>query len=172
MHQQSFTKTTAPIPMTDWFPASGDPAIIGRVVLVKRINVAESKKQRKEVYIEFPAIEHKVAGLSGDISFALIKEEADPDTAEYWIRRFRAAWEAYKGASVTIDGTPLEDWDNIPANMLATLKTNGLTTVEQLAIISDAHCDSLGTGSRKWRTAAQKFVRARATSGFGNARYE
>lgn len=168
MQYHAFTKTSAPVPVTDWFPASGDPAIIGRVVIVKRIDPKKTREAGgQESYIEFPAIEHKVAGLNGDTCYAMIKEKADPETAEFWIRRFRAAWESYKGAQVEIKGTPLEAWDDIPANMLATLKTNGLTTVEQLAIISDAHCEALGMGARKWRTAAQKFVRQRANSGNG-----
>lgn len=167
------SRTTQPIPMTDWFPASGDPAIIGRVVMVKRINVPESKKQRKEVYIEMPAIEHKLAGLNGDVSFALIKEEADPDNADYWKRRFAKAWTAFKGGEIDSGNeTPLEEWDELPPNLLSTLKTNGLTTVEQLAIISDAHVEALGSGARKLRTAAKKFTRNRANRGYGDVRYE
>jgi hypothetical protein len=161
-------KTTSPIPQTEWFPATNDPAIIGRVVHVKRINEAESRKQHKEVYITFPAIEHKTAGIQGDVSFALIKEEADPANAEYWTRRFAKAWAAYKGAENQIpEGTPLDAFDALPEHKAAEFKMHGLTTIEQLAIMSDANCDSIGTGAKKWRTAAQKFLRTRANNGYG-----
>jgi hypothetical protein len=160
--------TTAPIPQTDWFPATGDPAIIGRVVHVKRVNEAASRIQGKEIHIIIPAIEHKIAGLNGDVSFALIKETADPDNARYWMNRFSKAWAAYKGAESTApEGTPLSDFDGLPDHKAAEFKMHGLTTVEQLAIMSDANCDALGTGAKKWRSAAQKFLRTRANNGFG-----
>lgn len=162
------SRTTSPIPQTDWFPATNDPVIIGRVVMIKRINVAESKKQRREIYMEFPAIEHKTAGIQGDISYALIKEDADPDNADYWKRRFAKAWAAYKGAeNVVAEGTPLSEFDQVPEHKIAEFKLHGLTTVEQLASISDATCEGIGTGARKWRTAAQTFLKKRANSGFG-----
>jgi hypothetical protein len=165
---QQISRTTAPIAMTEWFPATNDPAIIGRVVHVKRINVPESKKRREEVYITYPAIEHKTAGIQGDISFALIKEEADPDNADYWKRRFAKAWAAYKGSENSVpDGTPLADFDEIPEHKAAEFKLHGLTTVEQLAIMSDANCDSIGTGAKKWRSAAQRFLKKRANHGYG-----
>ncbi len=160
--------TMAPIVQTDWFPATGDPSVIGRVVHVKRINEVESKKQRKEVFVTLPAIEHKVAGINGDVSFALVKEEVDPDTARYWTNRFSKAWAAYKGQEASIpDGTPLSEFDGLPDHKAAEFKLHGLTTVEQLAIMSDANCEALGTGAKKWRTAAQKFMRTRANNGFG-----
>lgn len=160
----------SPIPQTDWFPATNDPAIIGRVVHVKRINGYESKKQRKDVYNTLIAIEHKTAGIQGDVSFALVKEEADPDNAEHWIRRFSKAWAAYKGTQNSEpDGTPLEEFDGLPDHKAAEFKLHGLTSVEQLAIMSDATCDAVGTGARKWRTAAQKFLRTRANHGHGYA---
>lgn len=158
----------SPIPQTDWFPATNDPAIIGRVVHVKRVNVTESKKQRKEIYVTFPAIEHKVAGIQGDVSFALIKEQADPDNAELWTRRFSKAWAAYKGSSNSEpEGTPLEQFDGLPDHKAAEFKLHGLTTVEQLAIMSDANCESIGTGAKKWRSSAQSFLRKRANHGHG-----
>lgn len=161
--------TTSPIPQTDWFAATNDPAIIGRVVHVKRVNEVESKKQRKEVYVTLPAIEHKTAGIQGDVSFALIKEEADPDNAAYWTRRFSKAWSAYKGVVSDIpDGIPLSEFDGLPDHKAAEFKMHGLTTVEQLAVMSDANCESVGMGAKKWRTAAQKFVRTRANNGYGS----
>jgi hypothetical protein len=161
-------KTTSPVPQTDWFPATNDPAIIGRVVLVKMINEAESKKQRTQVYFTYPAIEHKAAGIQGDVSFALVREEIDPDTAEHWKQRFAKAWSAFKGSENSVpEGTPLADFDEIPDSKIAEFKLHGLTTVEQLANISDAVCDSIGMGARKWRTNAQRFLKKRANSGYG-----
>jgi hypothetical protein len=161
-------KSTSPVPQTDWFPATNDPAIIGRVVLIKRINERESKRQRKEVYVTYPAIEHKAAGMQGDVSFSLVKEEADPDNAEYLTRRFSKAWAVFKGAeNVVPEGTPLADFDEIPENKIMEFKIHGLTTIEQLASISDASCDAIGTGARKWRTAAQKRLRKIANNGHG-----
>ena len=160
--------STDPIPMTGWFPATGDPTIIGRVVMVKRINSAESKKQRKEVFVEFPAIEHKSAGIQGDISFALIKEDIDPDNARLWTTRFSKAWAAFKGSAADVpDGTPLEEFDGLPDHKIAEFKLHGLTTVEQLAHMSDANCETIGMGGRKWRQNAQKFLRQRANNGVG-----
>lgn len=161
-------KTTAPIPMTDWFQAAGDPAIIGRVVHVKRINETESKKQRKPVFVTLPAIEHKAAGLAGDVSFALIKEEADPDNAEYWIRRFPSAWAAYKGSEAEVpQGTPLDEFDELPAHKIAEFKLHGMTSVEQLAALTDANIAAIGAGARKWKQSADKFLKRRANSGHG-----
>lgn len=162
-------KTTAPVPQTDWWPATNEPAIIGRVVHVNVINEAESKKQRKEVYFTWPAIEHKSAGIQGDVSFALVREEVDPNTADYWKRRFAAAWADYKGAENKVpEGTPLEAFDDLPEGIAKALRMKDLTTVEQLASISDATCEAIGImGLRKYRTAAQRFLKRRANSGYG-----
>lgn len=160
--------TIAPIPQTDWFPATNEPTIIGRVVLVKRVNEGESKKQLREIYTTYPAIEHKVAGIQGDVSFALIKEDKNPTEAAKWQRRFSKAWAAFKGvASNVAEGTPLSEFDELPENKAKELALHGLTTVEQLAEISDATCDSIGMGSRKIRTAAQRFLKKRANHGYG-----
>jgi hypothetical protein len=164
--------TLAPIVKTEWFPATGEPNIIGRVVEIKRINVPESKKQRKEVYMTFPAIEHKVAGLAGDVSFALVKEGIDDDNADHWKRRFAKAWAAYKGtANAVAEGTPLDEFDGLPDNKALEFKLHGLTTVEQLSEMSDATCDALGTGSRQWRRSAQSFLKKRRNHGHGYAQH-
>lgn len=163
-----FQKTTAPIPMTDWFSATNDPLVVGRVVEVKLINEVESKKQRKEVYMTFPAIEHKVGGIQGDISFALLNEEGAPDDFAKWTRRFAKSWAAYKGAQNEVpEGTPLSEFDEVPEHKAKEFALHGLTTVEQLAAMTDAMCESIGTGARKWRTAAQKFLKKRDNAGFG-----
>ena len=160
--------TTQPIPVTDWFPATNEPNVIGRVVMIKRINVPESKKQRKEVYMDFPAIEHKIAGLTGDVSYALIKEETDPDNADHWIRRFSQAWDAFKGTQSNISqGMPLEQFTELPEGIVKALIARDMTTVEQLANASDATCEALGSGMRKYRTAARAFLRRRTNHGYG-----
>lgn len=162
-------KTTAPIPQTDWFPKTNEPAVIGRVVLVKVINEAESKKQRKEVYITWPAIEHKAAGLQGDISYALVREDVDPDEAQKWIRDFRKCWDAFKGAEAQApEGTPLEDFDDLPEGIAKALQYKDVKTIEQLAHLSDATCEAIGImGLRKYRAAAQRFLKKRVNHGYG-----
>jgi hypothetical protein len=161
---------TAPIVKTEWFPATGDPGVIGRVVEIKRIKVKESKAQRKEVYATFPAIEHKIAGLAGDVSFAIVKEGIDDDNAEFWKRRFAKAWASYKGeANAVAEGTSLDEFDGLPDNKAMEFKLHGLTTVEQLAEMSDATCDGLGTGARAWRRSAQSFLKKRRNHGHGYA---
>jgi len=55
-------------------------------------------------------------------------------------RRFPKQWLAYQqGVEQATSGTPLEVWPQVTVSMVATLKASGVTTVEQLAEMSDAN---------------------------------
>lgn len=80
-------------------------------------------------------------------------------TAEHKMR-FAKQWERYKaGQEQAQSGTPLEVWPQITVSMVATLKASGITTVEQLAGLSDTNAAQF-MGSHELRRRAQTFLDA------------
>lgn len=77
--------------------------------------------------------------------------------------RFKAQYEAYlkQNGDQAIDGLPINAWPLIDAGTAATLRAQGIATVEQLAAISDGALGNLGIGGRELREKAKAFVTAR-----------
>lgn len=66
------------------------------------------------------------------------------------------AWEL--GQHDSVQGLPLDKWQEITPAPAKTLAAQNVMTVEQLAALSDAHCETLGTFSYDLRDKAQAFL--------------
>ena len=82
-------------------------------------------------------------------------------TAEYR-HRFQDKYERFqKGMAQAQSGTPLEVWPQMTVGQVAELKATGITTVEQLAELSDTNAQKF-MGSFQLRQKAQAFLEAAA----------
>jgi hypothetical protein len=76
-------------------------------------------------------------------------------------QRFPREWAAFKaGDREQIVGTPLAMWPRISAPQVEDLKHLKIRTVEELAAVTDAHLQALGTGARMLRDEAAAFLEA------------
>ena len=76
--------------------------------------------------------------------------------------RFPEMYERFKkGLSQAVSGTPLEVWPQMTVGTVAELKASGITTVEQLADLSDVLAQRF-MGSFQLRQKAQAFLAAAA----------
>jgi hypothetical protein len=82
-------------------------------------------------------------------------------TAEHR-HRFADKYERFKkGLSQAQSGTPLEVWPQMTIGQVAELKAAGISTVEQLAELSDSNAQKF-MGSHQLRQKAQAFLEAAA----------
>jgi hypothetical protein len=74
--------------------------------------------------------------------------------------RFPRQWAAYQqGLEQATSGTPLEAWPQMTVGTVANLKAVGITTVEQLAEMSDANASGM-MGNHDLRRRAKLFLEA------------
>lgn len=80
-----------------------------------------------------------------------------------YYERFAKQIEAYREQNGTynIQGTPLQQWTQIDVGTAATLRASGITTVEQLAQVSDGNLYNLGIGGRTLREKAAQWLTSR-----------
>lgn len=76
--------------------------------------------------------------------------------------RYAKEYANYKQGKLTpLIGTPLDEWAQISASQVETLKYHGLRTVEELSTLTDAALQSLGMGYFEIRKKALKFVESK-----------
>lgn len=146
-----------------WFRAVDSQNVMGRVVEIDKVHAAKSREAGREITFKQPVMESKVAG-SSDISHQQIKDWNKKEICA----RFPGAWEDYEASkvstspvpdySVTMDGTPIEKADFIPAAKREWLKLTGFITVEQLAEMNDHQMQELGQGARTWKKKAKELL--------------
>lgn len=75
-------------------------------------------------------------------------------------RRFPKQWAQYQaGQKQAVSGTPLEVWPQATVGLVATLKAMNITTVEQLAELSDGNASHI-MGNQDLRRRAKAFLEA------------
>jgi len=145
-----------------WFPAIESQSVVGRFIEVEVVHPAKSREEGREVRIIRPALESKVAG-SHDTSVQAVK----PFNEKALQARFPGAWEHFEKTRGPAEkeqivapavGTPLDRLDFIPREKLLWLKMQGFSTVEQIALMSDATMQNLGPGVRQWRKKATQLL--------------
>lgn len=76
--------------------------------------------------------------------------------------RYSKEFDNYKRGNLTpLIGVPLEEWAQISASQLETLKYHGLRTVEEVAGLTDATAVNLGMGFPGVKANAIKFIESR-----------
>jgi hypothetical protein len=77
-------------------------------------------------------------------------------------QRFPTQWARYQaGQEQATSGTPLESWPQMTVGMVASLKAVNISTVEQLAELSDANASQI-MGNHDLRRRAKAFLEAAA----------
>lgn len=117
-------------------------------------NPFKSKDQGRPVYDEKDFIKIMIPGDK--------YSSVDTPVTEEHRRRFPTQWAQYQaGQTQAVTGTPLEVWPQATIGLVATLKAMNITTVEQLAELSDANAMSI-TGNHDLRRRAKAFLDAAA----------
>jgi len=107
--------------------------------------VHEEKWAERELYKLYAA---------GDRNSAFVGRVTDQIKKEY-----PHEYAAFKAGDIqTAKGYPLKMWAPMSAPMVKLLNIRGLTTVEQLAEVSDANLPGLGPSMSKYRDMAQKWL--------------
>lgn len=77
-------------------------------------------------------------------------------------QRFPKQWAQFQnGQKQAVSGTPLEMWPQMTIGMVASLKAMNITTVEQLAELSDTNASHI-MGNHELRRKAKNFLEAAA----------
>lgn len=147
---------------TRWFPAKDElPGVVGRFAYQDIIDVPASQAADEKVYKQVIVLHEKVAG-SHDESVRKVM----PHNQHELIKRYPDAWSHFQGQDVKVAGTPLselvlDDGSRLNEDRLLTFRLQGISTIEQLAVISDATCQAIGFGTRKLRERAQTMLASR-----------
>jgi hypothetical protein len=111
----------------------------------------ESEKAGRPVFKEIPFIRITIPGDTNNIIETKLKDEHK--------KQYPKAWEAYqRGESQGFTGTPLEQWPQITRAQAKEAKYFECHTVEQLAGLTDNHCQKLGMGFRELREKAKVYL--------------
>ena len=69
------------------------------------------------------------------------------------------AWEAFqRGEANEVGGIPLKEWPQATPAVISTLNAANVFSVEMLAELSDAHCETIGNMAFIFREKAQKWL--------------
>jgi hypothetical protein len=107
------------------------------------------------------AIEHKVVSEK-DTGIIPIKEH-DANVYRWMRRRFALQFEELSGKTQGSGriGTPLNKANILPEAILTQFLSQGVTTVEALAYMTDNLLANFGPGMRMWRDRAQDWLNAK-----------
>jgi hypothetical protein len=86
------------------------------------------------------------------------KTVVDTPITPAYIKRFRAAYDAFKANQSQTTGTPLTDLPGLMPDFLAKCKTLNVHSVEHGAAVTDLHGPNLGLGWRKFRDDCRKHL--------------
>lgn len=138
-----------------WFPAHGETNVVARFEKnYDRPDIAKSLEADEFIPMELIVCRMKVVG-DPDESVVPMK----PHNKQHLIDRFPDAWRDFNGEAMEVSGTPLTELGLTEAKILD-FRLNGVSTVEQVAALSDANCEAIGFGTRKLRSAAQAMIAA------------
>lgn len=112
---------------------------------------AESEKAGRPIFQDFPFIRITIPGDTNNIIERRLDEEDK--------RKYPKAWEEFqRGESQGFTGTPLEQWPQITRAQVKESKYFECHTVEQLAGLTDSHCQKMGMGFRELREKAKAYL--------------
>ena len=141
--------------MSEWFPASDDPNLMGRFVDRPIVDQRKSEEKGENVYKMVAMLELRPKGHK-DIAAHRLK----PHNSEELIRRFPDSWKSYQGEQVEMTGTPLTDLPGLSPERAAGWSIVGIRTVEDLATANDAVLNNLGFGARDHQKKAKNMLAA------------
>lgn len=136
----------------DWYPAANETGVVGRFEYYDQLDVNASKLADEEKFRQIIVCRMKVVS---DVDESIVPLRDFNKQA--LIKRFPTAWAAFNGEEVQLDGTALSEI-GIGETKVLDYRINAITTVEQLALLTDAQCEQVGFGTRKQRADAQAFL--------------
>lgn len=136
-----------------WYPAKDEKNVFGYFALYPILDIPASKSADEERTKEVLVLHTRTAG-DPDTPAPM---KVHPHNQMEFVRRFPDAWAAYKGETVLIGGTPL-DALKLTDQKLMELSIYAITRLEHLAAISDQQCESMGFGTKKLRSEAQRLL--------------
>lgn len=111
----------------------------------------ESEKQGRPIFKDVPHIKIIIPGDGNNVIERVAKDHDKQRFPDAW-RRFQA------GEQMQQTGTPLERWPQIQRSQVKEAKYFEVHTVEQMAQLSDAHCQKLGMGFQGLRDKAKAYL--------------
>lgn len=112
---------------------------------------AESEREGRPIFKEIPFVRIVIPGDRNNV----LECKAD----EYYKKRYPKAWAAFQaGQKEGFTGTALETWPQITRSQVKEAKYFEVHTVEQLADLSDTHCQRLGMGWMELRNKAKSYL--------------
>ena len=112
---------------------------------------AESEKEGRPIFKDIPFIRITIPGDTNNI---IETKLTAADKLKY-----PKAWEEFqRGESSGFKGTPLEQWPQITRAQVKESKYFECHTVEQLAGLSDSHCQKMGMGFQELRQKAKAYL--------------
>lgn len=123
---------------------------------------AESEKSGRPIFKDIPFIRITIPGDTNNIIERKLSEEDK--------RKYPLAWADYqRGEAQGFIGTPLEQWPQITRAQVKEAKYFECHTVEQLAGLSDSHCQKLGMGFMELREKAKVYLGIAASTAAATA---
>ncbi|MGD9650340.1 MAG: hypothetical protein AB7G80_05010 [Dongiaceae bacterium] len=112
---------------------------------------AASEKEGRPIFREVAFVQ---IHIPGDKNTVIDRKVRDEDKA-----RWAPLWQAFTAKIETpLEGTPLEQWPALSVSQVAEMKALHITTVEQLAALSELGLQRLGLGAREWQNKAKHFL--------------
>lgn len=116
---------------------------------------SESEKAGRPIFRDMPHIRKIVPGDNTNIVEVVAKD--------FHKQQFPKQWEAFERSMAQgHEGTPLEQWPQVTRAQVKEAKYFEVHTVEQMAQLSDAHCQKLGMGFQDLRNKAKAYLEAAA----------
>lgn len=123
---------------------------------------AESEKAGRPIFADIPFIRITIPGDTNNIIERKLTEQDK--------HKYPKAWADYqRGEAQGFTGTPLEQWPQITRAQVKESKYFECHTVEQLAGLTDSHCQKMGMGFRDLREKAKAYLGVAETTAAATA---
>lgn len=133
-------------------PQGDERKLLARFYKQAEQNNFRSQAEGRPIFDEFVWVSILIPG---DKNTKIERRMTEEDKA-----RFPLAWRRYQQAETVSEvGTPIEQWPRVSVSQVAELKYMNITTVEQLADLSDAICQKM-MGLVQLRTEAKAYITA------------
>lgn len=123
---------------------------------------SESEKAGRPIFTDLPFIRITIPGDTNNIIERKLTEQDK--------HKYPKAWADYqRGEAQGFTGTPLEQWTQITRAQVKESKYFECHTVEQLAGLTDSHCQKMGMGFRDLREKAKAYLGVAETTAAATA---
>jgi hypothetical protein len=129
----------------------GDKALDVRFLMHSHLDDLKTREQGRPVFEMREYIKITIPGDTSNV-FRPIRETDKERFPEQWMR--------FKAGQEQVQGTPLTEWSQITKAQVDELAYFRISTIEQLALVSDANCQKY-MGLSDMRSRAQRYLEQR-----------